>query len=149
MPEPILIVALGASNTYGEGVERGASYPAQLEGLLRAAGHDVRVVNAGIYGNKTGQMLARLDADVPAGTHLVILQPSGNDRRAEAERTANIAEIEHRLAARGVKMILLERSVYKDLPRQADGMHLTPEGYRALAGAMLPVVLEVLEGAGT
>jgi acyl-CoA thioesterase I len=144
MPSPILIVALGASNTYGEGVERGESYPAQLERLLRAAGHNVRILNAGVYGNKTGQMLERLDKDVPAGTHLVILQPSGNDRKAEAERTTNIDEIMQRLSARGIKTILLERAVYKDLPRQADGMHLTPAGYRALADALLPAVLEVV-----
>jgi acyl-CoA thioesterase I len=144
MTNPTLIVALGASNTYGEGVARHESYPAQLEDLLRAMGHDVAVLNAGIYGNKTGQMLARLDADVPAGTRLVILQPSGNDRRAEAERAANIAEIAQRLTARGCKMVLLERGVYQDLPRQADGMHLTPDGYRALAAAMLPQVLDAL-----
>jgi acyl-CoA thioesterase I len=133
MPNPILIVALGASNTFGEGVERHESYPAQLELLLRASGHDVRILNAGLYGNKTGQMLARIDADVPPGTHLVILQPSGNDRKAGEERANNIAEIGHRLSARGVKMLLLERDTYRDLPRQADGMHLTPEGYRLLA----------------
>jgi acyl-CoA thioesterase I len=138
------IVALGASNTHGEGVERHESYPAQLETLLRDGGFDVRILNAGIYGNKTGQMLARLDADVPAGTRLVILQPSGNDRRSADERTANIAEIERRLLARGIKMLLLERDLYRDLPRQADGMHLTPDGYRALAEALLPTVVKGL-----
>jgi acyl-CoA thioesterase I len=139
-----LIVALGASNTYGEGVERHESYPAQLETLLREAGHDVRLVNAGIYGNKTGQMLARLDTDVPEGTRLVILQPSGNDRKPADERAANIAEIERRLTTRGITMLMLERELYRDLPRQADGMHLTPAGYRALAEAMQESVAETL-----
>jgi lysophospholipase L1-like esterase len=32
----ITIVALGASNTYGKGVARSQSYPAQLEAMLRA-----------------------------------------------------------------------------------------------------------------
>ncbi len=144
MPAPILIVALGASNTYGEGVERSESYPAQLEVLLRASGHDVRILNAGIYGNKTVQMLERLDADVPAGTHLVILQPSGNDRKAEHERAANIAEIERRLAVRGIKTLMLERDLYRDLPRQADRMHLTPEGYQALAESLKDAVIAAL-----
>lgn len=140
----MLIVALGASNTYGEGVERHESYPAQLEALLCAAGCDVRVLNAGIYGNKTGQMLARMDADVPTGTHLVILQPSGNDRKSGDERASNIAEIERRLAARGIKMLMLERAAYRDLPRQSDGMHLTPYGYRALAEGLRDVVIAAL-----
>jgi acyl-CoA thioesterase I len=144
MPATILIVALGASNTYGEGVARHESYPAQLELLLRASGHDVRILNAGIYGNKTGQMLARLDDDVPAGTRLVILQPSGNDRKAEYERAANIAEIERRLQARGARVLLLERAAYRDLPRQADGMHLTVEGYRKLAESLLGAVVAAL-----
>jgi acyl-CoA thioesterase I len=141
VPTPFVIVALGASNTYGEGVERHESYPAQLEALLRAAGHNATILNAGIYGNKTGQMLARLDTDVPEGTRLVILQPSGNDRKATAaERAGNIAEIQRHLLARNIKVLLLERDLYRDLPRQADGMHLTPEGYRALANALLPSV---------
>ena len=38
-----IVVALGASNTYGEGVARGEDYPAQLEALLRARGHNVSV----------------------------------------------------------------------------------------------------------
>jgi acyl-CoA thioesterase I len=140
-----LIVALGASNTYGEGVERHESYPAQLEALLHAGGHDVRILNAGIYGNKTGQMLARLPTDVPEATRLVILQPSGNDRKAAAgERTANIAEIERCLTMRGISMLLLERELYRELPRQADGMHLTPAGYRALAEALQARVSEAL-----
>jgi acyl-CoA thioesterase I len=104
----------------------------------------VRILNAGIYGNKTGQMLARLDADVPADTRLVILQPSGNDRKAADARAANIAEIERLLSARNIKMLLLERNLYADLPRQADGMHLTPEGYRALAEALQGPVIAAL-----
>jgi acyl-CoA thioesterase I len=139
-----LIVALGASNTYGEGVERHESYPAQLEVMLAANGHDVRILNAGIYGNRTGQMLARLATDVPEGTRLVILQPSGNDRKSADARAANIAEIERQLTSRGIKMLLLERDIYGDLPRQADGMHLTAEGYRALADALLPSVVAEL-----
>jgi acyl-CoA thioesterase-1 len=74
-------VALGASNTFGKGVSRGQAYPAQLEVLLRARGISVHVVNAGINGNTTGEMLARLDSAVPKGTRVVILQPGGNDRR--------------------------------------------------------------------
>ena len=88
------IVALGASNTYGKGVARNQSYPAaQLEAILRAKGHTVRVVNAGINGNTTGQMLARVDRAVPKGTGVVILQPGGNDRRrGEGDTSQNVAE---------------------------------------------------------
>src|SRR5271169_6480528 len=74
------VVALGASNTFGKGVSRNQAYPAQLEALLRARGLGVHVVNAGVNGDTTGGMLARLDHVVPKGTSVVVLQPGGNDR---------------------------------------------------------------------
>jgi acyl-CoA thioesterase-1 len=141
-----VVVALGASNTYGKGVARNQAYPAQLEALLRAHGHSVRVINAGINGDTTAGMLARLDRTVPNGTRIVILQPGGNDARKGrgGERGANIAEIERRLAARGIRVVILENAMLRGLPHQPDGMHLTPEGYHALAQELLPQVTSAL-----
>src|SRR5262245_65206023 len=67
-----IVVALGASNTYGKGVARGQDYPAQLQAMLKASGHDVRVINAGINGDTTAGMASRLDRAVPAGTRVVV-----------------------------------------------------------------------------
>src|SRR6201990_1087009 len=75
------VVALGASNTYGRGVARNQAYPAQLQAMLRAAGYNVTVINAGINGDTTAGMLRRVDRMVPLGTSVVILQPGGNDAR--------------------------------------------------------------------
>lgn len=128
------IVALGASNTYGKGVARNQAYPAQLEAILRAKGHSVRVINAGINGNTTRQMLARMDSAVPKGTIVVVLQPGGNDRRkGEGDTSQNIAEIQNRLSARGVRVVMMENGMFRGLPKQPDGQHMTPEGYRMLA----------------
>ena len=125
------VVALGASNTFGKGVSRGQAYPAQLEALLRAKGLNARVVNAGINGDTTGGMLARLNWVVPKGTSVVILQPGGNDRRKLApDRTS---EIEARLAAMGIKVVMLPNGMLRGKPHQPDGQHLTPEGYHMLA----------------
>ena len=133
------IVALGASNTYGKGVARNQAYPAQLEAILRAKGLNVRVVNAGINGDTTEGMLERLDQAVPNGTSVVILQPGGNDRRkGRPDRTA---EIQSRLAARHVKVVMLPNSMLRGLPHQPDGMHLTPEGYHMLAASLAPRIL--------
>jgi acyl-CoA thioesterase I len=142
-----LIVALGASNTYGRGVARSEAYPAQLEALLRARGHDVRVINAGINGDTTGGMLSRLGA-VPKGARIVILQPGGNDRRrgSASERSANISTIESRLQARGISVIMLENGMLRHLPHQPDGQHLTPEGYRLLAQVLFGQVEAALGG---
>jgi acyl-CoA thioesterase-1 len=128
------IVALGASNTYGKGVARNQAYPAQLEAILKAKGLNVRVVNAGINGDTTEGMLGRLDRAVPNGTSAVILQPGGNDRRkGRPDRTA---EIESRLAARHIPVIMLGNGMLGGLPHQPDGQHLTPEGYHMLAESL-------------
>jgi acyl-CoA thioesterase-1 len=125
------IVALGASNTYGKGVARNQAYPAQLEAILRAKGASVRVVNAGINGDTTESMLQRMDRAVPNGTSAVILQPGGNDRRkGSPDRTS---EIQSRLRARGIPVIMIANGVFRGLPHQPDGQHLTPEGYHMLA----------------
>jgi acyl-CoA thioesterase-1 len=129
------VVALGASNTYGKGVARNQAYPAQLETMLRARGLNVRVVNAGINGDTTEGMLRRLDRAVPNGTSAVILQPGGNDRRkGSPDRTA---EIQSRLSARGIAVIMLPNGASSRLPRQPDGVHLTPEGYHMLAESLV------------
>jgi acyl-CoA thioesterase-1 len=125
------VVALGASNTYGKGVARNQAFPAQLEAILRAKGLNVRVINAGINGDTTEGMLRRMDSAVPNGTSAVILQPGGNDgRKGSPDRTA---EIQSRLSARGIHVIMLPNNVFRGLPHQPDGQHLTPEGYHMVA----------------
>ena len=140
--EAATIVALGASNTYGKGVARNQSYPAQLEAILRAKGSNVRVVNAGINGDTTEGMLARLDRSVPNETSAVILQPGGNDRRkGSPDRTADIRS---RLAARGIPVIMLANGMLHGLPHQSDGQHLTPEGYHMLAESLASQVASAI-----
>ena len=128
------VVALGASNTYGKGVARNQAFPAQLEAILRARGLNVRVINAGINGDTTEGMLRRMDSAVPNGTSAVILQPGGNDgRKGSPDRTA---EIQGRLSARGIHVIMLPNNVFRGLPHQPDGQHLTPEGYYMVAESL-------------
>jgi len=103
------IVALGASNTAAKGLSSQQAYPAQLEAMLRARDYDAHVSNAGVNGDTTAGMLGRLGSSVPPGTHVVILQPGGNDMRATRrnriiaspeQRQANIAAIMAQLRAR-------------------------------------------------
>ena len=136
------VVALGASNTFGKGVSRSQAYPAQLEALLRARGLGVRVINAGVNGDTTGGMLARLDRVVPKGTSVVILQPGGNDRRKLA--ADNTPAIQSRLSAMGIKVVMLPNGMLHGLPHQPDGQHLTPEGYHMLAEQLVGQVAAAL-----
>lgn len=145
------VVALGASNTAGKGVAPQEAYPAQLEAMLRARGYNGHVVNAGIDGDTTAGMLARLDSAVPNGTRVVILQPGGNDFRRRGGgrevRAENVEQIVSRLRSRGVQVIMLENQMLGAVPtrdHQSDGQHLTPEGYRLLASWLLPQVAPAL-----
>jgi acyl-CoA thioesterase I len=150
-PAEAQIVALGASNTRGMGVAFEAAYPAQLEAMLRAKGYRGRVLNAGISGDTTAGMLARLDSAVPPDTRVVVLQPGANDLRrrggGSAARDANIEQIVSRLSARGIQVVMLENDMLRAVPyqyRQADGEHLTPEGYRLLASWLVPKVAPLI-----
>jgi acyl-CoA thioesterase I len=74
---PAQIVAFGASNVAGAGVESGQAWPAQLEALLREKGYNVNVINAGITGDTTTHMLERVDSSIPNGTKIVVLDIGG------------------------------------------------------------------------
>jgi acyl-CoA thioesterase-1 len=141
------IVAIGASNTHGWYVGNQGAYPAQLQALLRTKGIDAQVTNAGVPFDTTAMMLRRIDKDVPNGTAIVILQPGGNDLRflgTKQQREANIAEMERRLLARSIKVI-----VYDDeIPLRyytIDLIHLTHDGHAMIAGALLPRVMALIE----
>ncbi len=147
--QAVRIVALGASNTAGTGVGKASAWPAQLQAMLKARGIGATVLNAGIHGDTTGGMLARLDRAVPPGTRLVILQPGGNDaRRGQGGQTAgNIAQIQSRLAARNVAVVVMGQNYLSAVPhgeRQADRIHFTPHGHARLAAAILPEVVSAL-----
>jgi acyl-CoA thioesterase-1 len=136
------VVALGASNTFGKGVSRSQAYPAQLQALLRTRGLNVQVINAGINGDTTAGMLARLDQAVPRGTSVVILQPGGNDQRKHSPDQTSA--IQSRLSAMGIKVVMMPNSMLHGLPHQPDGQHLTPEGYHLLAEGLVGPVAAAL-----
>ncbi len=141
------VVALGASNTYGKGVQRGESFPEQLEQLLRARGFAVTVADAGVNGDTTAGMLSRLDGAIGADTKALLLQPGGNDRHKGASgdsAQANVAAIEQACAAHQIKVVMVPNAMFRGLPHQADESHLTPQGYRTLAEELLPQVLAAL-----
>jgi acyl-CoA thioesterase-1 len=106
----IEMVALGDSNTNGDGIIRASAWPAQIEKLLRAKGHDVRVRNAGVSGDTTGEALARLERAAPDGTEIAIVFLGRNDKRfrAPVETTRrNIDAIVTRLRERGIEVLLI------------------------------------------
>src|SRR5262245_24372819 len=144
---PLRIVAIGASNTHGWYVGNQGAYPAQLQALLRAKGIDAQVTNAGVPFERTGMRLHRIDRNVPNGTEIVILEPSGNDRRffvPMQQRAANIAEVERRLEARSINVLVYDEVIPLRY-RAFDFIHLTYDGHAMIAAALLPRVMEILD----
>jgi len=154
---PLMIVALGASNTAGRGIGNHPggvaakdAYPAQLEVLLRAKGYDAHVRNAGVPGASTAGMLRRLNTAVPNGTQIVILQIGANDTRQGlgADTAANAAQMKSQLSARGIKVILLDKlgAFAPESTRDPDGQHYNVQGHAAIAAGLLPQVIAAIGG---
>jgi acyl-CoA thioesterase-1 len=146
------IVAIGASNTYGSGrgktaggVSSSQAFPAQLESVLRANGYDAHVINAGVPGDTTSDMLSRLQGVISSDTRVVIIQPGGNDTRrggSTDDASRNVASMQRILAGRGIKVIVLWNilSMVPANSRDPDGQHFDARGHAAVAARLFPQV---------
>jgi acyl-CoA thioesterase I len=147
---PLNIVAIGASNTSGLGVGEQNAYPAVLERLLRQKGIDAHVVNAGVWGDVTGGMRNRLDATVPKGTDIVILQPGANDLRffgTKQARSANIAAMVQRLHARGMRVIVYDPDPVPHDFYQWDGIHFNAAAHAKIAATLAAQITAAVKAA--
>jgi acyl-CoA thioesterase-1 len=79
MARTIKLVAFGDSLTAGYGLPPGQAFPEVLQRALRARGHDVEVINAGVSGETAEDGLMRFDWSVPEGTDAMILELGAND----------------------------------------------------------------------
>jgi acyl-CoA thioesterase-1 len=108
-PSATVIVALGDSLTAGYGLPQDQSFPAQLEAALKARGHNVRVVNAGVSGDTATAGLQRLDWAIPDDADAVIVELGANDalQGLPPERTkATLAKIIEALQAKNMPVLL-------------------------------------------
>ena len=138
MARPIRILALGDSLTAGYLLPEKDAFPLVLERALRAAGHDVEVVNAGVSGDTASDALERLDWALDADTDAAIVEVGANDMLRGVDPAVTrqaIASILEKLRARGVQAMLAgmvaapgmgadyERkfnAIFPDLARQFD-----------------------------
>jgi acyl-CoA thioesterase-1 len=107
--EPVTIVALGDSLTAGYQLAPGKGFPAQLEAALKAKGHDVVVLDAGVSGDTTAGGLARLDWSVGPEADAVIVELGGNDALRgidPAVTRKNLTAILDRLEERNLPVLL-------------------------------------------
>ena len=109
--DPVRIVVLGDSLTAGYGLANPSEdgFPARLEAALRAGGHDVAVVDAGVSGDTTAGGLARVDWSVGDDADGVIVELGANDmlRGLDPAVTArNLDAIVARLTERGMAVLV-------------------------------------------
>ena len=93
--KPLRLLALGTSLTQGYNLPPGTDYCAVLQARLRAKGHDVNVINAGVSGDTTAGGLARLEWLLQEPVDGVILELGSND----ALRSFDVRETEKNLDA--------------------------------------------------
>jgi acyl-CoA thioesterase-1 len=166
-----LIVALGDSNTAGWGVGQGNAFPAQLNTMLQRRGYNARIANAGVSGDTFGGMLSRLNASVPAGTRLVIVQGGYNDllrgtppdvivermrailRHLHTRRVPAILcgffdpkwdAIGRQLTAQNGARFVPGSTCYSPKHTGPDRLHMSAEGHTVVAQRLVPVVATAL-----
>lgn len=107
---PTTILAFGDSLFAGYGLNPADSIPAQLERALKAKGHDVRMVNAGVSGDTTADGLARLGWSLADKPDLVLVELGANDalRGLDPDRArANLDRILAQLKAAKIPVLLV------------------------------------------
>jgi acyl-CoA thioesterase I len=110
------ILALGDSLTAGFGLAPDQAFPVKLEAALKAKGHDVVIVNAGVSGDTIAQGEARLDWALGEPADAVIVELGAND----ALRGLDPAQAEAALAR------ILETLQKRNLPVLIAGMKAPP-----------------------
>jgi acyl-CoA thioesterase I len=113
--EPVTIVALGSSSTAGAGASSpDASYPSRLAAELkqRFPAADITVINRGVNGEETDDMMARFESQVfPAHPQLVLWQVGTNsvlrDRPLQTHAVQLTQGIDE-LKATGADVVLID-----------------------------------------
>ena len=113
--EPLVVVAIGSSSTAGAGASSpAASYPSRLAAELKKLfpGHDITVLNRGVNGEETQDMMARFPTGVIAEhPQLVLWQVGTNSVLRDHPLTTHETELRQgieQLKATGADVVLID-----------------------------------------
>lgn len=108
--DPIRIAALGDSLTEGYALAPHQALPVVLEGMLRAEGFDVTILNHGISGETAGEGLARLPRALADDPQAMLIEFGANEayQGVPVKTMRNNLEIMLKtLSERGTKALLI------------------------------------------
>ncbi len=108
--EPVTVLALGDSLTQGYGLVQNDGFVPVMEGWLRARGHEVALINAGVSGDTTAGGASRIAWSLTDEVDAVIVALGGNDllRGIEPAQTrANLDAILAETTGRGLPTLLV------------------------------------------
>src|SRR5512137_2181189 len=77
--QSVTLLALGDSLTAGYGLQPSDAFPVKLEAALKARGHDVKVINAGVAGDTALDGASRIDWALSDEVDAVIVEFGAND----------------------------------------------------------------------
>ena len=147
----VKLVALGDSLTAGYNLPQAAAFPSVLQAALKARGHKVEIVNAGVSGDTATGGLERVDWSVPDGTDGVILDLGANDmlRGTAPDVTRRALEtIITRLKERNIPVMLAgmyaARNLGPDYIRRFDAIY--PDLAKKHDLVLYPFFLEGVQG---
>lgn len=147
------IVCLGDSLTAGYGLEPDQSWPAQLEGMLRKAGRDATVVNAGVSGDTSAGGLRRVDWILRQEMDYLVIALGANDalRGFPVEATmGNLRGIIRKARARHPDVTIILAGMRAPPNMGTDYRKAFDEGYPRLAAEeevrFLPFLLDGVAG---
>ena len=106
---PLRLLILGDSLTAGYGLAQADGFQAQLAAALRAAGHEVTILDGAVSGDTSAGGRARLDWALDGGADAAIVELGANDalRGTDPKETeANLTAILDALQAKHVKVLL-------------------------------------------
>lgn len=133
--EPITVAALGDSLTAGYGLSRDQGFVPRMEAWLRARGHDVRIVNAGVSGDTTAGGASRIDWTLTPDVDAVSVALGGNDFLRGIDPATSRANLER----------IMARIEAAELPALMIGLVASPNygaAWKAAFDAMYPEIAE-------
>lgn len=151
LDKELTIVAFGDSLTAGYLLPQDQGFAPKLEAALRAQGHDVTVINAGVSGDTTTGGLARLEWTLANGADAVILELGANDmlRGIDPEISRdNLAKMLAKLKAKKIKVLLAgmraNPTMGRDYGEKFEAMY--PALAKQYGVALYPVFLDGVTG---